>query len=261
MRFSPDLRVRYDGPAWVARRRALHYTVRPPGSEDARVELILDAATYYPLRLERYGARGQLVSSTICRKVDFAAAPPQRLPVPSVAAPEGGGPRTPRATAATEQQLAKLLGGRLLKPDYLPPGVHLRGMFIHVLAQRQVAEIRYFDGLRMLSVMQLQRPRNSAPHGAKAAQRGANPARLAQGAGRWAFWRRAGQKAAADGKPAERPTAHGQGGVRPSMLRGSVVRERRGDRVIIVAGEVAADELQKVMSSIPYPPAQRPVKF
>lgn len=254
MRLAPDLRVRYDGPAWLAGRRAIHYTVRPPVSEQARLELTVDAATYYPLRLERFGTDGQLVSSTVSRKVNFAAAPPQRLAVPNVAAPanQGAGPK--RATAATEQQLTKLLGGPLLKPTYLPQGFRPRGMFIHTFRQRQAAEIRYFDGLRMLAVMQLPRPKQGA-------MRAGNPARPGVAAGRWGFWRGLQQRRN-DGSRQGLEASRDQGGVRPSMWRGNVIRERRGDRIVIVAGELAPDELQKIMSSIPYPPGQGPaVKF
>lgn len=255
MRPSPDLRVHYDGPAWVARHRAARYSIEPPATANTRVALTIDAATYYPLRLERYGNDGQLVSATVYRSVDFNAAPPQRLPVPEVASPANRQRAGGRAIAADEQKLEKLLGGSLAKPTYIPPGFHLRGTFIHSLGARQVAEMRYFDGLQMLAVMQFHRP---ATKGLGAG----NPVSPGAEKGRWAFWRKAeagaGMKAGQEKRSGER----GTGVVRPSLWRGNVIRERRGDRVIIVAGELPAEELQKIMSSIPSPPGQRPaVKF
>lgn len=254
IRLSPEVRVRYDGPAWTAHRRALHYTVRPPASDQPRLELTVDAATYFPLRLERYGTDGQLGSATAYHAVDFNAQPPQRLPVPAVASPAGSHRQLGRdLTPATEQQLAKVLGGPLLKPTYIPRGFKLRGVFLHRIRQREVAEIRYFDGLRMLAVMQLQRP-------ARRAMRETEAGRPRLSEGRWGFWRRLqpGPAGAAGGRMWPRA----EGIVRPSLWRGNVLRERRGDRIVIVAGELAPEELRKVMASIPYPSTHRAaVKF
>lgn len=259
VRLSPDLHVRYDGPALAARRRrAARYTIRPQGSEEARLELTVDTATSYPLRFERHGSDGRLASSTVYRHVDFAAAPPPRLAVPAVATPAGPGARADRATAATEQQLVALLGGPLLKPTYLPQGFRPRGLFMHNLGQRKTAEIRYFDGLRNLAVMQARRPEKAL--GERGAARGGPGAGRHGTGGRWGFWQRLHPQAKRSAE-AQRARA-AAGGVRHSMWRGNVIRERRGDRVVIIAGDLPAEELQKVMSSIPYPAGQRPaVKF
>ncbi|MEN6402985.1 MAG: hypothetical protein ABFD94_13660, partial [Armatimonadia bacterium] len=55
----------------------------------------------------------------------------------------------------------------------------------------------------------------------------------------------------------EGAAGRGQGMWR-SGLRGHVVRERRGDRMVIVTGDLEPPQLQKVMDSIPFPTGTRP---
>ena len=263
MRFTPDLTVHYDGPGFAAWRRVQRYTIAPGNAGQARLCLAVDAQTSYPLRSRRYDLQGQLLSSTTVRSIDYQAAPPQRVAVPPEAsraqsrAGKGG-----RSQPATTAELEKMLGGPLLQPKYIPAGFQPRGSFMHQSPRRQFAELRYSDGLRTLAVMQSRLPADRVKAaGDKAGKPGQRREALwrrltqARGTGqqpgqggRGAFWRQYPQE---PGQAAKAEGADGQKGMWRSILRGSVVRERRGDRMILVVGELPEAELQKVLDSIP----------
>jgi hypothetical protein len=231
---TPNLSVRYDGPAWIAHRRAARYTIRPPAAAKARIELALDVTTGYPLRLQRYGTSGQLLSATEYQEIDYQAQPPQRLAVPQVAVPEPGEQVSGRPRPATEEELTGSLGTPLLKPGFIPAGFHLRGTYSHKTRRGPVAEIRYSDGLRSLEIIQFKLPARS---------RGHEPL-PPTGQGRTLWDRITGAGSAGNGRLKR---------MFRSTLRGHVVRERYGDLVIIVAGELEPSELERVMDSIPRP--------
>lgn len=256
MKFSPDLIVHYDGFGWAAGRRALRYTVAPPHAGPARVRLALDAQTLYPLRLLRYGPHGQLLSATTYESVNYKAPSPPRVVVPAVAARAEGHPAGRKTRVAKPEELAKMLGGPLLKPKYVPAGFQLSGTFLHETVRRKTAELRYSDGLRTLAVLQFTRPAlaQRLPADDRGVRRQHENAEE-----RRALWQR-WQQTRGPGQANE--GAH-KGGLWGNLLRGDVVRERRGDRLIIVVGEVSRTELQKVLDSIPSAPGQaRPaVKF
>lgn len=273
-----NLQVRYTWPVHVAGRRAYRYVIQPPGRSRARLILAVDAETSYPLRLERYNSAGSLMSESVFREINYNAAAPARVKPPEVA--QRPGDRTARrARQATERELEQLLGGPLLKPTYLPPGFRLRGYYAHQTRRGQAAEIRYADGLRTLSVVQFTRPtrqpgllpgRPQLPGGGQGGQRwqgrreraaqwrerrGQAPDGAPQppgaGPGRW--WQRFRQ-----GQP--QGPGQGQGWGRPQRgpLGRSSIREPRGTRMVIVAGDAPPEELGKVLQSVPYPPGRQP---
>jgi hypothetical protein len=237
----------------------LRYAAAPPGAGKARLELALDPATFYPLRLQRYGTGGQLISSTVYRQISYGGQPPQRVAVPTEAAPASAEASRRRVRAATPEELTKVLGGPLLKPTYIPAGFTLRGTFLHDGPRRKMAETRYFDGLRTLAVMQAVRPVGTD---AKQQPR-LGSARAGERPGRQGLWRRLMQaRERPDTTPGPKQ-AGARGGIWQSILRGNVVREKRGDWLVIVVGEVPVEELQKVMASIPAQPgdARPAVRF
>ncbi|MHB8993786.1 MAG: hypothetical protein ACYC63_00880 [Armatimonadota bacterium] len=244
-RMLPNLSVRYRGIGLAAGRRVARYEIAMNRPGAPRMELAVDHLTGFPLRLVRRNEAGRMQSATIFRKVNYQAPAPKRLAVPAVASSPHN---SRRARGATEEQLTKLLGGPLLKPSYVPAGFKLRGLFIHENPRRRAAEIRYSDGLRGLAVMQSVAPkrRSEGPRAEGAEQ---SPRR-----GKWGTF--LGQRRQdSSGKPGH---PGGNGSVGRSTLRGSVLRERRGNRLVMVVGELPAEELQKVMVSIPYPPGQKP---
>jgi hypothetical protein len=196
--------VQTSGSGRVAGRRVDLYQIRPPGASQTVLIMGLDAQTGYPLRMERYSADGKLLSSSSFLTVNYHAASPQRLSVPQGITPHG--PKhhgSGAAQPAGEQDLVQVLGGALLKPTYLPAGFQYVGMFLHKRGGGAVAELRYGDGMRVLSIFQMQAP----GHG---------------------------------------PGGPGGPGGLASGPRGYIWREHRGNRVIIVAADLQADELQKI---------------
>lgn len=256
----PNLKVVYVGGGLVAGRQVERYKVEAPHGGRARVEIAVDRDTRYPLRLSRYDTRGQLVSESVYGSVNYTAAAPKALPVPKVATErrhDMGGRR-----GASEQELVKALGGPLLKPTYVPEGFQLRGTFRHDTPRRTLAEMRYSDGLRTLSVLQANRPSAQERREWQQGKSGAQ----------WQQWQRQGrrQSGQADGRLRQPPKAERQGeghglwgqGMSRSGLRGHVLRERRGERVVSVTGDLEPAQLQKVMDSIPFPAGAKPaVKF
>ncbi|MBU0609270.1 MAG: hypothetical protein KKI08_15395, partial [Armatimonadetes bacterium] len=84
--------------------------------------------------------------------------------------------------------------------------------------------------------------------------------------GRRPEWRGSGPKQAgkAPGENREgwrRPQQGGEAQGRAGQVGRAgrnLLRARRGDRFVIVGGDVAPAELQKVLESIPYPPGTKP---
>ena len=244
-RMLPNLSVRYQGIGLAAGRRVSRYEIAMNRPGAPRMELAVDHITAFPLRLVRRNEAGRIQSATIVQKVNYQAQAPKRLAVPAVASsPQNAR----RARAATEKQLTKLLGGPLVRPAYVPAGFKLRGLFLHENPRRRAAEIRYSDGLRVLAVMQSVAPKRRS-EGPRAEGTNQPPRR-----GGWSTF--LGQQR----QDASGESGHpdGDGNVGRSTLRGSVLRERRGNRIVMVVGELPAEELRKVMDSIPYPPGQKP---
>lgn len=256
----PNLKVLYVGGGRIAGRQVDRYKVEVPQGGRSRVEIAVDRDTRYPLRLSRYDGRGQLVSESTYESVNYSAAAPKALPVPEVATErrrDMGGRR-----GVSEQELVKLLGGPLLKPSSVPDGFQLRGTFRHDTPRRTLAELRYSDGLRTLLVLQAKLP-SAAERAQWQQQKGVQPEQRRR---QWQKRRDEGQGRGGLRQPdVDRPGPRRGGldqGMSRSGLRGHVVRERRGDRMVIVTGDLEPEQLQKVMDSVPFPSGKRPtVRF
>lgn len=268
----PDLRVTRAGGGRVAGRPVDRYKVQAPDGGPARVEIAIDREKRYPLRISRYDSRGKLVSESVYESVNYAAAPPQTLPVPKVATARREGRQ--HARKHSEEELVKAFGAPLLKPTYLPPGFQLRGMFSHETRRGTPAEMRYSDGLRTLSVLQVKLPspaeRQKWQQGRERREWGERRKQgRQQGSRAEGPWRgRRGEQA--QGGPPQEPRfgggEKGKGGPGQGIWRGRlgghVVRERRGDRMVIVTGDLEPPQLQRVMDSIPFPAGKQPtVRF
>jgi len=254
------LDVSYLGLTRIAGRWARRYVVYPRAGQLARLVVAVDAGTSYPLQMQRYGPAGRLVTETTYRDIRYGVAPPPRLPPPAVAEQPQRGGRLARGTQTTEQALTKVLGGPLLKPSYVPRGLQLRGFYSRETRRGMLAEIRYSDGLRTLVVAQMKAParrsraqangrgtteregRQQPPSAAPRPPGGAENRR-----GGW--WQRFGGGGGQGGANGAREASHGGR---------NMLHERRGDRVVIVSGDVGADEVRKVLDSVPYPAGQKP---
>lgn len=242
--------VRSAGRRQVAGRPTERFTIWAPDKTRARAVLDVDTATSVPLASLRYDARGQLASRTVFSEVSFGGEPPPKVPVPDVAQAQNAGIRGPRAKPASEDELERALGGDLLRPTVLPTGFSAAGSYLRHTPRGPAAVLRYSDGLRVMVVLQmrLSAPAGQSPWRPPAAQSGAQ--RPDDGERTWRPW----------GLPGSRkPPAKGselREAVR-SRIRGHAVRERRGDWLLIVAGDLEPAELQRVLDSVP---ASQPAK-
>lgn len=269
----PGLSIRDGGLVRRAGRTARRYIVQPPGEDtDARLVIAVDSKTGYPLSIQRYGHGGTLVSATVYHQINYGTPPPERVKPPAEA--KAWNQRRPGGSARkmTEQELEKAVGWKLLKPAYVPEGFQLRGHFLRETRRATLAEMRYSDGLRTLVVSQgktPQRPPDATP-GAAAGQR---PRGFAEG--RPQVGRRQPEKQTPQAQPPQGAPRQSEGG--PWDRRGGwwqrfsqdrsargmgpggrrVLRERRGDRMIIVSGDLSSEELRKVLASIPQPEAPK----
>jgi hypothetical protein len=235
----------------VAGRRAERYVISPAGVAKARAVLDLDAVTGFPLAAARYGTQGEALSRTTFEEIAFGGPPPARQPVPDVAQarePTGRGLRT---QSATEAQLAAALGGGLLRPATLPQGFSPAGSYLARSPSGAIAELRYSDGLRVVVLLQMDLRQRRRSAGAQARGAGPQPpdqhrARAKQPWERWFGARRRDEEPGGKGAVLREALR--------SRLRGHSLHERRGTRLVVVAGDLAPDELQRIMDSIPYPP-------
>lgn len=259
----PGLSIRDGGLIRRAGRIARRYIVHPPGENtDARLVIAVDSKTGYPLSIQRYGHGGTLVSATIYREVTYGTPPPPRIEPPAQAAAWQQRRQGSPAKMMTEQELEKAVGWKLLKPQYVPDGFQLRGYFLRETRRMTLGEIRYSDGLRTLVVSQGKAPER--PQGAAAEPRGRGPG---EGSGRPGERQQtkqpAGAKAQQDGpRQSEGGPWDRRGGwwqrfrqERASQGTGPggrrVLRDRRGDRVIIASGDLPPEELRKTIDSVP----------
>lgn len=258
------LTIQRQWPCRVAGRWAWRYTVRPSGLSKAKVVLKLDMQNSFPLASTRYNTQGKVTSSTVYRTITFGGAPPARVAIPPVAQGQGLAGKYLHTRPSTEQKLAQTLGGELLKPRRLPEGFSPVGTFLSTTPRGDLAELRYSDGMRMLILLQMKRkPGQPAPSRGPAGVRRERLPRNREALRQWLQERKLpGQRPLwGQGRQpnAGHPGAEGRGragGIRQvlrSRLRGHVVHEMRGDRLVVVAGDLAIEDLQGVMDSIPQP--------
>jgi outer membrane lipoprotein-sorting protein len=243
------------GEAPVAGRPTRLVDIAPRRKGPVARRLWLDRETSFALKRERYNAEGRLTSATEYEEVDFGApVPPDTFSVPEGWAklePGGQGPRL------TVHELSARIGFPVSVPRYLPEGYVLLGGYVQEWGRWgiRMAELWYTDGLRVLSVYE--RPKGEGPprpgmahgrggrHGDRAGRgRGGHPDR---GGGRGA-------------PPGRHPRGRGDGrgfgppGAEVMTLvdRGTekAVRYFGAELVVVVVGDVTADELVRVAKSV-----------
>jgi hypothetical protein len=180
-----------------------------------------------PLRLvlarRSYDADGHLVSETeIAEALEW---PPTPV-TPALDAAVGRLPKPAPDESLTDSEFADRAGFSPLRPAYVPSGYQEIGLFAHTCPHgRTYAEVRYYDGLRVLSVFE--RP-------------GGGPGGGGGGLGQGRGWR------------------HGQGrdmeSSEPSLVdegQAKTVRVRRGGHRIFVTGDLTQEEILRVVNSMP----------
>lgn len=126
--------------------------------------LWVDEETFLALRRERYNAEGELTTSTEYLAVEFGVSVPEEsFSLPS--ARQRPTPPPPKEQSLSLEALAKAVGFPVHTPRYLPPGYRLQGRYARGQgrgggpghgrgARPKSAELRYTDGIRLLSVLQ-----------------------------------------------------------------------------------------------------------
>lgn len=188
--------------------------IRRKGALEPSLAEEIDPGTGVAVLRESYRADGRLASRTELRDV-------------RVLSPEGSSSpvsRSPIGTPITRSELQTAVGWSPSEVGWVPDGYEPTGLFRHPGGpDGTYAEQRFSDGLRTLSLFE----RRQGSHG-----RGAGQAGHGRGRGRGG------------------PPAAGRPQVTDLGMALSV-RQRRGDRVLVLVGDVTRDDALAVLSSIP----------
>ncbi len=238
-----NYQARVVGDAGLAGRKAQIIEIAPKGGGRVVLRLWLDKETGFALRRERYNVEGRLSSGTEYTRVEFG---------PTIAAevftiPAGW--QTVRA-AETEaglsaEQLSMRLGFRVRLPAYVPTGYVLVGGYEKQWGRwrMRAAELRYTDGLRILSVFQHRHPGHPGLEPPGHGRSG-----MTRGRGRGGRGRHRGRGGRGRGL--------GLGPPRPGDLtlldRGSekVLRFFGPEIVVVVIGDLPEEELVRIAKSV-----------
>lgn len=149
--------AREAGEETAAGRPARIIEIAPRDGGPPVYRLWLDRETRFALKRERYNVEGRLTSGTEYAEVKFGPAVAPEV----FAVPQGWVTRQPvdREAKLSLSQLGARLGFAIRSPNYVPPGYVLLGGYEQEWGRRRLrmAELRYTDGLRVLSIFQRER--------------------------------------------------------------------------------------------------------
>jgi outer membrane lipoprotein-sorting protein len=227
------------GETEVAGRRAELIEITPRRGGHVALRLWLDRENGFALRRERYTAEGRLSNETAYEEVEFGTTvAPEVFAVPPgwrQLRPRGEGPRL------AVPELGRAVGFPVREPGYVPRGYVLMGGYVQEWGRwgLRLAELRYTDGLRVLSVLQ----RKAGDEGAGMRGRGGGHGR---GRGR--------------GHGPGRGEGRGGGGlfgprggeVMTLVDRGTekALRYLGRERTVVVVGDLSEEELVRVARSV-----------
>jgi len=206
--------------------------------------LWIDPTTRLILRRLTYDADGHLVAATELTRINSAAnIDPSDLEVPA------GWSQVDSEQAAVEMPEADFeqrAGFAPRWPSYVPLGYEARGLYANTCPHgRYYAELRFADGLRVLSVYE-HRPGGPGGMGG----RGGGPPWSGPGVARGPGGRGGGRGQGRGpgphhfGQPDRRPVLIDQG-------QAKTVRQRRSDMMIVVTGDLTEAQILQVIESIP----------
>jgi len=217
--------ARQAGSERVADRVADILEICPRSGGVAVWRLWLERGTSFALKRERYNVDGKLTSASECITLRTAAVPDEAFAIPAGWEREEAwvpGPPLPI------EKLSRDLGFPVKSPRYLPAGyVWLGGHRGRESRGRPpAAELRYTDGLRMLTIVEGQRgPRRREPDGDRHR--------------RWE-----------EGRPPREPHPP-PGGMTVTRAGGEkVLRYHHGERAVFVMGDLKDDELVRIAHSL-----------
>jgi len=220
--------------------------VVPRSGGPAARRLWVDRETGFALKRELYNVDGRLMMGTEYVEVTFGApVDPQLFQVPTGWRRVGP---VQDARPVDLTGLARHLGAPAQPPRYLPPGYILLGTYLQRFGRRDslMAEFRYTDGIRVLSVFQ--RPRGAEePTPPGDGHRGGDRPGRGRGHGRGS---EPGRGPEAGGGPHGSGFGFGPPGAEPMTLvdRGSTkaLRYFGRERVVVVVGDLTSDEMVRV---------------
>ncbi len=208
------------------------------------MEFWIDPATRLILRRLTYDADGQPVAATELTRVSPAGdIDPSELAIPAAwrkLDPEEA------AVRMSEGDFEQRAGFAPRWPSYVPPGYQKRGLYANTCPHgRYYAELRYADGLRVLSVYEhrpggrggMGRGRGGPPWSRPEDAEGSGGARGGRGRGR-------GPGPHHFGQPDPRPVLIDRGPAKTA-------RQRRSEMMIVVAGDLTEKRIRQVIESIP----------
>jgi hypothetical protein len=237
------------GKAVIAGRPATAIAITPRGGGPAVLKLWLDQESGFALKRERYNVEGKLVSATEYVEVVFGA--PVSSDLFTVPPTYVIAHRAPPKDQLTLEQLGLRVGFHVGPPSHLPAGYVLVGGYEAEWGrwELQTAELRYTDGIRMLSVYERERGQE---------ERGRQGARGRSGRGHDEGGRRhrGGRRGDGGGGRGRGGGGHGFGppGEETSFVdRGyeKALRYFGPTVVVIVVGDLTQDELLRVARSVP----------
>ena len=210
------------------------------------LQIWIDHETFFPLRIITIDPHGRAVSDTRYESIEYHTPPP----------PPASGPPPPpglRMRPIELDEAQQVLGFTVLRPSYLPRGFRREAPQLHEFRgpRPPAIELRYTDGLNMLSIVEMKPPargqgarRGAGANGGRGrAGRGMGPgARRPGGAGGRGSPGLGGRGSGPDGAP-RRFEPMGPPGGRP-------VRRVYGDVTVIVMGDLPPAELERVADSL-----------
>lgn len=252
--------ARVSGEATIAGRRTQVVEIGPRDGGAVVWRLWVDRETGLALKREHYNYAGDLTAATEYLSLRFGAPAPADL----FAIPHGWARKERDGAGArlSVEALSQRAGFDVAPPGYLSPGYVLLGGYLgRDRDSGQVrAELRYTDGLRLMSVFE--RPREAgervAPEvgGGRGRGRGRGRTSPEVGGGRGRHRGGLGRGGDTDEGPGVRQRERRRiGAPRDEMTvtdRGGAkaLRYVGGDRVIVVVGDLPEDELVRVAKSI-----------
>jgi len=177
--------AREEGEETVAGRRARIIEIAPREGGPPVYRLWLDRETRFALKRERHNVEGRLTSGTEYTAVQFGPAIAPEV----FAVPQGWVTRQPvdKEAKLSLSQLGARLGFAVRSPKYIPPGYVLLGGYEQEWGRHRLrmAELRYTDGLRVLSIFQRERmgDEGMGRHGARGRGQGRGEGDRGRGGG------------------------------------------------------------------------------
>ena len=190
-------------------------------------KLWIDKETFMPLRREHYNSDGVLAMLTFYTQIDYDV----KIKDSDFSVPKGWriveAPRNMRRFS--KERISEIVGFDVVEPKYVPAGYILDGFYLfHPMRGGKAVHIRYFNGLNNLSIFEVLPPW---------------PRRVM-----YRFRRRFGRGSRMH-RGMRQMRGHRRNCEFMDNCQGRRIRMTKGDLNIILVGDIAETELQKIADS------------